>query len=161
MNPAISPVYITASNMIMPIMMISNEAIISFITRATEFVRNFFSIATTAKALMWKEAIKNYANINYDNLFVIGIMSCFVGVMLYEKYLFTCVYYNPLTQKVKELEKELHYIKKADRMRDNDIELIMQSQTQGFKQLQSDFDKKITSQEKQLKKIDKELKMYQ
>ena len=167
MNPYIAPVYVTATNMVMPIVTISNEAIAHFIvnlaTRVAEIFRNFVFFANTVKSFMWREIIKNYnnSNINYDNLFITGIMMCFIGVMIYNKFILNEVYYNPLEQKIRDLEQQINVMKKQERMRENDMELVMQSQSQGFKQLQAEVDKKFKNYEKQMKKMDKEIKMYE
>ena len=64
-------------------------------------------------------------------------------------------------KRIQELEQEVRQMKKAERMRENDWDLLMHSYSESFKQLQEDYNKKFTAYDKQLKKMDKELKMYQ
>lgn len=167
MNPTIAPVYVTATNMIMPIVAISNEAIASFIvyyaTKMVAIYRNFSVFLSAINNLMWKEISKTYANINinYDNVFITVVMVCIIGFLAFDKYMFTHVCYNPLATKVKDMEQQINIMKKQERMRENDWELLMQSQSQGFKQLQAEFDRKFTQMDKQVKKMDKDIKKYE
>jgi hypothetical protein len=156
MNPSITPVYTTATNMVLPILTIGKDALYEHVVKLGTFLKHFLYF-------MWEKGVTfwNETNINYDNLFIICMTTFLIGFIFYDKYMFTHVCYNPLARKVKEMEQEINVMKKAERMRDNDWELLMQSQSQGFKQLQATFDKKFKDYDKQMKKMDKEIKMYE
>lgn len=141
MNPSIAPVYMTATNMIMPIVTITNEAIAIFVSRLSRLFATFIM-----------------PHVSFDNykLFITGIMLIAVGLMFADK-----IAKLHVNKRVEEMERQLNYMKKAERMRENDWELLMQSYSQSFKQLQEEFNKKFANYDRQLKKMDKELKMYQ
>ena len=141
MNPSIAPVYFTATNMILPIFTITNEAIANFVSRVSRLFATF---------IMPQLSLDNY------KLFINGIMLIAVGLMFVDK-----IAKLHVNKRIEEIERQLNYMKKAERMRENDWELLMQSYSQSFKQLQEEFNKKFANYDRQLKKMDKELKMYQ
>lgn len=158
MNPSIAPVYMTATNMIMPIFTITNEAISSIIliivSRAAAIIVELMIFMKSLKYFVWTEII----NISLDGykLFITGIILITVALIFADK-----IAKLHANKRVEELERQVSYMKKAERMRENDWELLMQSHSQSFRQLQEDFNKKFTNYDRQLKKMDKELKMYQ
>ena len=142
MNPSIAPVYMTATNMMIPIVTITNEVISNFVVN---FVSRVSSLFTTF-------IVPNLKPI----LSLTGIILIAVALMFVDK-----IVYLHANKRVEELERQVSYMKKAERMRENDWELLMQSHSQSFRQLQEEFNKKFTNYDRQLKKIDKELKLYQ
>jgi hypothetical protein len=158
MNPSIAPVYMTATNMMIPIVTITNEAIsnfvVNFVSRAAAIIVEFMIFMKSLKYFVWTEI----TNISLDGykLFITGIILIAVALMFVDK-----IVYLHANKRVEELERQVSYMKKAERMRENDWELLMQSHSQSFRQLQEEFNKKFTNYDRQLKKIDKELKMYQ
>jgi hypothetical protein len=171
-NPEM-PFYFTATNMILPIMTISRETIYNFVVnigiKFEEIVRNLFSTMSVMVTVMTKAISQIYSqyisnidvDMNQENLLTICAVICAIALIFYDKNQMYNMYYDPIANKVKELEQQILHLKKIERMRDNDWELLMQSQSQGFKQIQENNNKKFISYEKQLKKMDKELKLYQ
>jgi hypothetical protein len=155
LNPSIAPVYLTATNMVMPIITMTNTAIVKFMVNVASKAEDFF--ATYLKTT-------NIGNVNlldsYKLYIVAGILLITFVLMIADKIAIMYTH-DGLNKRVKELEHQINYMKKAERMRENDWELLMQSYSQSFKQLQGDFNKKFTNYDKQIKKMDKELKLYQ
>ena len=83
MNPSISPVYIISTNMVMPILTITNKAISSIIltivSRSASIIVELMIIMKAFKYFILREL----SNIYLDGfkLFVIGIMIFTVGLM--------------------------------------------------------------------------------
>ena len=162
MNPSIAPVYITATNTIMPILTITNEAISNIILfigwRTATIIVELMIIMKSLKYFILREL----SNITFDGykLFITGIMLITVGLMFGDKIAIIHVR-TELNKRIQELEYQVHYMKKAEKMRQNDWDLLMHSYSESFKMLQDDFNTKFSNYKKQFKKIDKELKMYQ
>ncbi len=162
MNPSISPVYITSTNMLMPILTITNEAIsniiLTIVSKAASIIVELMIIMKVLKYFILREI----SNISFDGykLFITGIMLITFGLMFTNKIAIIDIR-TELNKRIQELEYQVNYMKKAERMRENDWDLLMHSYTESFKILQDDFNKKFSNYKKQFKKIDKELKMYQ
>ena len=76
MNPSISPVYITSTNMLMPILTITNEAIsniiLTIVSKAASIIVELMIIMKVLKYFILREI----SNISFDGykLFITGIM---------------------------------------------------------------------------------------
>jgi hypothetical protein len=162
MNPSIAPVYITSTNMVMPILTITNKAIsdiiLTIVSTAASIIVELMIFMKVLKYFILREI----SNISFDGykLFITGIMLITFGLMFTNKIAIIDIR-TELNKRIQELEYQVNYMKKAERMRENDWDLLMHSYTESFKILQDDFNKKFSNYKKQFKKIDKELKMYQ
>jgi hypothetical protein len=162
MNPSIAPVYITSTNMVMPILTITNKAIsdiiLTIVSTAASIIVELMIFMKVLKYFILREI----SNISFDGykLFITGIMLITFGLMFTNKIAIIHIR-TELNKRIQELEYQVNYMKKAERMRENDWDLLMHSYTESFKILQDDFNKKFSNYKKQFKKIDKELKMYQ
>lgn len=158
-NPSI---YVRPTNMVMPLITISKTDIYNFVmnlvSQATNIIRNLVFFVNSLIISVSKEIMKIYSltELNHDSLFIAIALLCVAGYLFLDTYLFQ----SPLVNKITELENQINYMKKVERMRDNDWELLMKSQSQGFKQLQVEFNKKYKQYEKQIKKLEKEIDMY-
>lgn len=161
-NPSIAPVYITSTNMLMPILTITNKAIsniiLTIVWKAASFIVELMIIMKVFKYFILREL----SNISFDGykLFITGIMFITVGLMFGDKIAIIDLR-TELNKRIQELEYQVNYMKKTEKMRENDWDLLMHSYTESFKILQDDFNKKFSNYKKQFKKIDKEIKMYQ
>ena len=155
MNPSIAPIYVTTTNIIIPAITIANTAlsnfIINFVSNAAINIRNLI--------IFVMPYIKAFVSDSYK-LFITGILFITIGLMFADKIEIIDIL-RKLNKRIEELEHQVNHIKKTERMRENDWDLLMHSYSSSFKQLQDDFDKKYTIYDKQFKKMDKELKMYQ
>jgi hypothetical protein len=162
MNPSIAPVYITSTNMLMPILTITNEAIsniiLTIVSKAASFIVELMIFMTSLKYFILREI----SNISFDGykLFITGIMLITFGLMFTNKIAIIHIQ-TQLNKRIQLLECQINYMNKTERMRENDWDLLMHSYTESFKILQDDFNTKFSNYKKQFKKIDKELKMYQ
>jgi hypothetical protein len=146
----------------MPILTITNEAIsniiLTIVSKAASIIVELMIIMKVLKYFILREI----SNISFDGykLFITGIMLITFGLMFTNKIAIIDIR-TELNKRIQELEYQVNYMKKAERMRENDWDLLMHSYTESFKILQDDFNKKFSNYKKQFKKIDKELKMYQ
>ena len=143
MNPSISPVYITSTNIVMPILTITNKAISSIIltivSRSASIIVELMIIMKAFKYFILREL----SNIYLDGfkLFVIGIMIFTVGLIFAVKIVILQIKTD--SKRIEELERQVNHMKKAEIMRENDWDLLMHSYSESFKMLQNDFNKKF------------------
>jgi hypothetical protein len=162
MNPSITPVYITPTNMVMPIFTITNKVISNIILTIASTAASFIVELMIFMKVLKYFILTELSNISFDGykLFITGIMLITLGLMFGNKIAIIHIH-TQLNKKIQLLECQVNYMNKTERMRENDWDLLMQSYTESFKILQDDFNKKFSNYKKQFKKIDKELKMYQ
>ena len=151
MNPYIAPVYITSENTIIPLMNVSTIAIKNFLMRAEDTIKLSVYFMTEQLSSL---------DLNGLRLFIAGIV-LLTFVVMFADNIAIIKNRTESNKRIQELEQEVRQMKKAERMRENDWDLLMHSYSESFKQLQEDYNKKFTAYDKQLKKMDKELKMYQ
>ena len=143
MNPSISPVYIISTNMVMPILTITNKAISSIIltivSRSASIIVELMIIMKAFKYFILREL----SNIYLDGfkLFVIGIMIFTVGLIFAVKIVILQIKTD--SKRIEELERQVNHMKKAEIMRENDWDRLMHSYSESFKMLQNDFNKKF------------------
>ena len=161
-NPSIAPVYMTPTNMVMPIFTVTNKVISNIILfigwRTATIIVELMIIMKSLKYFILREL----SNITFDGykLFITGIMLITFGLMFGNKIEIIHIR-TQLNKKIQLLECQVNYMNKTERMRENDWDLLMHSYTESFKILQDDFNKKFSNYKKQFKKIDRQIKMYQ
>ena len=105
---------------------------------------------------------------NYEFAFIILTAIGFIALTFYDKFLNVTVYQPALLSKINSLELEIATLKKKERMTNSDLDTIMRTIGQKEKENKpsdlSDFKKEITQKfkdvDKQLKKMEKEVKRY-
>ena len=86
-------------------------------------------------------------------LIIIGAYSVFMFLILEEHR----IQLKEQSQKIESFENQINYLKKLERMRENEEQMIIQE----FKQHSQDINKKISAMEKKMKKFEKDLKLYE
>ena len=86
-------------------------------------------------------------------LIIIGAYSVFMFLILEEHR----IQLKEQSQKIETFENQINYLKKLERMRENEEQMIIQE----FKQHSQDINKKISAMEKKMKKFEKDLKVYE
>jgi peptidoglycan hydrolase CwlO-like protein len=171
------PFYITNTNLVTPIFTINNNIIYNYIvniattiTTIINSILNIFTfifndiIRTGTKQLIYiyNSAFGN----NHDQAFIILVAFAFIVINFYDKFVSYFLYHKPLFEKITKLEQEIQWLKKNDRMRENDTENILKRCGTTAENAEQNFQQIITICEelkniqKQMKKIDKEVKMY-
>lgn len=84
---------------------------------------------------------------------IIGAYSVFMFLILEEHR----IQLKEQSQKIETFENQINYLKKLERMRENEELMIIQE----FKQHSQDINKKISAMEKKMKKFEKDLKLYE
>ena len=105
---------------------------------------------------------------NYEFAFIILTAIGFIALTFYDKFLNVTVYQPALLSKINSLELEIATLKKKERMTNSDLDTIMRTIGQKEKENKpsdlSDFKKEITQKfkdvDKQLKKMEKEIRKY-
>ena len=108
----------------------------TFVFISSEIVNMFFEEADTQLVLI-----------------IIGAYSVFMFLILEEHR----IQLKEQSQKIETFENQINYLKKLERMRENEEQMIIQE----FKQHSQDINKKISAMEKKMKKFEKDLKLYE
>ena len=163
MNSYISPVYITATNMVVPFVSIS---ITSLQTNVAEFtnialdflqmIRNLATICASTFYFIIKQSAIEVSNVmtNVDKVlfaFLIYNMIMFA----YENYKLNNEVKN-LKSEVEQLEKNISYFKKAERMRED----WEQTWAEEVRHYYTEHNNKYKELNKEVKKIKKEMNQY-
>jgi len=160
-NPSVSPFYITNTNMLIPttsiyINLLSSYLELIYLVLVNPFIKliNLISSIVVLKGKEITLEIKNYfvENENNTEKFLVLFTIFKVIVFLYISY----KQYQIYKRDFEKLQQEIQHLKKLERMRDNDLELLMRSKTQDF----INYEKNIKQLEKQLKRFEKEMRMY-
>jgi len=155
MNPYISPVYISATNMLTPLATITFDRIYTIALVYGNLMLAALQIFIQTAGFIMKEGITEF----FSNFTI-------------EKIVYILVIYNLLmmaaidnqrrkfTEQNKEnesLKKEINYLKKSERMREDLDELWFQD----VKKYHEETSNKIATLEKKIKKMNKEIKIYE
>ena len=152
-----TPFYISNMNMIVPLTTINlhflnvfkfTGLIISTLMNFTIiFTQTFIFILSELFNMLMKEADTQLV------IIIIGAYSVFMFLILDEHR----IKLKEQTQQMETIENQLNYLKKMERMRENEEQMIILE----FKKYSEETDKKISTMEKKIKKFEKDLKLYE
>lgn len=150
-----TPIFISSTNMVTPLATISFDKLYTSAIVFTNFILNILQIGIQTTGFMMKEGFTQF----FTNLTI-------------EKIVYILVIYNLLIltaidkqrrknieqkQQIEELEKNVIYLKKTERMREDLDELWLQD----VRRYHQETNNKITGMEKKIKKFEKDLKLYE
>lgn len=182
MNPTFKPYYMDATNMLMPLIQINTNDLYKIVenlaTNISQLVISVVSLFTfISKDIMkvgtryisqFSQLYSNYIVNNDTQNVLIVIAAIFVVIFTVDKLMVFYMYHKSLQEALTKLDKEITTLKKHDRMRDNDWEILMQNNSFSYKNLRNemldnfkDTNKEFKKIDKQFKRIDKELTMYE
>jgi amino acid permease len=168
------PFYMVNPNLITPIFTINNNIIYNYVVNIINTISTIINSIINISTYLFNDIIttstKQLINIyysafgnNHDLAFILLVASAFIFITFYDKFVSYFLYHKPLFEKITRLEQEIQWLKKNDRMRENDTEnLLKQSGTiaeQNVHQIYN-ISEQLKIIQKQMKKIDKEVKMY-
>ena len=157
-----APIYISASNMVLPLATIKLETVFTNVLTNTIWLLNIIQIGIQTACFIMKELfIEAFAKASpiWKNLTI-------------EKIIYMLVVYNLLIlvamdkqrrkaeeqkEVIESLNKEVSYLKKTERMREDLDELWLQD----VRRYHQETNNKITAMEKKIKKMEKEIKIYE
>lgn len=157
-----TPVFISATNMVTPLENISFDKVYTTAIVFANFVLNIVQIVIQTAGFMMKEGFSEL----YNNA------SSILTNLTIEKIVYILVIYNLLiltaidkqrrknreqNQQIESLEKQINYLKKTERMREELDELWLQDVRRYHQQTNN----KMTAMEKKIKKFEKDLKLYE
>ena len=177
MNPT-KPYYMDNTNMLAPLIKINLNDLYMMVENFTTFVSHFVASIISLFNLTSKDIIKvgtkyiskfyNNSITNNETQLVILIAAVFVIAFILDKVMVCYMYHTSVLDAIEKMNKEISTLKKHDRMRDNDWEILMQNNGLSYKNLRNemldnfkDTNKQFKRVDKQFKKIDKELTMYE
>jgi len=157
-----APVYISATNMVTPLATISFDKLYTSAIVFANFVLNIVQIVIQTASFMMKEGFYEL----YNNA------SSILTNLTIEKIVYILVIYNLLiltaidkqrrknreqNQQMESLEKQINYLKKTERIREELDELWLQD----VRRYHQETNNKMTAMEKKIKKFEKDLKQYE
>ena len=159
-TPYSSPIYISSTNMITPITMISINTIYNNLIKAFDIAMNILQIIIKTSLFILSEASKEILKIDWDSHFTIQNIVFIIGV--YNLIMLIVIdnqrkKMNDQKIQIESLEKYVNYLKKVDKMRDDDQNRLVQTFTQNY----DEVNKKMTLIDKKIKKIEKDIKIYE
>ena len=151
MNPYIAPVYISTTNMITPLATISYDAMISFFNTVVDILQ----IGIQTISFIVKEGIIScLKNLTLEIIvYIIGVYNLFMVLVIDNQQRKFIEQKN----KIESLEKHMDYLKKTERMRE-DMDEIWIKDLRTFHQ---ETNKKVSVIEKKIKKMEKDMKIYE
>ena len=177
------PFYIANANpnLITPIFTINTNIIYNYVINIantiTTIINSLLNVFTYIFTYIFNDIIRTgtkqliyiynlaFGN-NHDQAFIVLVAVAFIIINFYDKFVSYFLYHKPLFEKITKLEQEIQWLKKNDRMRENDNEnllnkcgLTAENAEQNFQQIIT-ICEELKSMQKQIKKIDKEVKMY-
>lgn len=157
-----TPVFISSTNMVTPLATISFDKLYTSAIVFANFVLNIGQIVIQTAGFMMKEG--------FTELFANA--SSILTNLTIEKIVYILVIYNLLilttidkqrrknseqNRQIESLEKQINYLKKTERMREELDELWLQD----VRRYHQETNNKITTMEKKIKKFEKDLKQYE
>lgn len=151
MNSYISPVYVSATNMVTPISTITFDKLY---TNALVFM-NVLQIGIQTTFFMMKEGVAELiTNLTPEKIVYILVVYNLFMLMTIDNH------NKKITEQkeiIKSLEKNVIYLKKTERMREDLEEMWVQD----VKAYHADTNKKLALFDKKMKKLEKVLKQYE
>ena len=171
------PFYIGNTNLITPLFTINSNIIYNYVVNIANILATIINSLLNIFTFVFsdiitkgtKQLIYIYNSVfgnNHDQAFILLVVFAFIFINFYDKFVSYFLYHKPLFDKINKLEQEIQWLKKNDRMRENDTENILKRCGTTAENAEQNFQQIITICEqlkniqKQMKKIDKEVKMY-
>jgi hypothetical protein len=136
--------------------------LLNAVTKFAEILLDFFLHAkdlivasSRTLSILFKYTLNN---LDYDQAITIGIILGILCLLFIDKIINS---YKEINSKIGELENQIVFLKKRERMRENDWELLMQSQSNSSRIMREEIEKKFKIYDKQMKRMNRELKMFE
>lgn len=157
-----APIFISATNMVTPITTITFDSLYTNALVFGNIVVNILQIFIETAGFIMKEGFTEafanasalWTNLNFEKIvYIIGVYNLFMLLVLDNQR-------RKITEQnehIESLEKQVDYLKKMERMREDLDELWIQD----VKSYHQETSKKMTAMEKKIKKMEKEMKIYE
>lgn len=150
-----APVFISANNMVTPIATITFDSLYTSALVFGNFIVNILQIVIQTAGFMMKEGFTEFfANLTIEKIVYILVIYNLLILTAIDKQRRKNREQNEL---VESLEKQINYLKKSERMREELDELWLQD----IRRYHQETNNKINAMEKKIKKFEKDLKQYE
>jgi len=155
MNPYISRVYISATNMLTPIATITFDRINTIALVYANLILNALQIFIQTAGFIMKEGISEFfSKFTIEKIVYI--------LIIYNLFMMAAIdnqrrKFIEQNKENESLKREINYLKKSERMREDLDELWLQD----VKKYHEETSNKIATLEKKIKKMDKEIRIYE
>lgn len=150
-----TPIFISATNMVTPLSTIKYDVLYANTLIYLKMIVNILQIGIQTVGFMMKEGLTElFANLTIEKIIYILVIYNLLILTAIDKQRRKITEQN--TQ-IESLEKQINYLKKTERMREDLDELWLQD----VRRYHLETNNKITAMEKKIKKMDKEIKIYE
>lgn len=150
-----APVFISANNMVTPIATITFDSLYTSALVFGNFIVNILQIVIQTAGFMMKEGFTEFfTNLTIEKIVYILVIYNLLILTAIDKQRRKNREQNEL---VESLEKQINYLKKSERMREELDELWLQD----IRRYHQETNNKINAMEKKIKKFEKDLKQYE
>jgi hypothetical protein len=150
-----TPIFISATNMVTPLTTIKYDVLYANTLIYLKMIVNILQIGIQTIGFMMKEGLTElFANLTIEKIIYILVIYNLLILTAIDKQRRKITEQN--TQ-IESLEKQINYLKKTERMREDLDELWLQD----VRRYHLETNNKITAMEKKIKKMDKEIKIYE
>jgi hypothetical protein len=167
LNSYISPVYVTATNMIVPLASISLTSLYEFIEICYSNVAEFasFTIAIIKIILfttyfVMKQSVIEISSIMSDvDKILLAFLIYNIGMFAYENYKLNSKVKN-LKIDIEQLQKNISYFKKTERMREEWEQIWAEEVREYYTEQNNKYNELNKELNKEIKKLRKEMNQY-
>jgi hypothetical protein len=159
-TPYSAPIYISPTNMVMPLTIISANNIYNILNKVFNIAMYVLEIFIKTSLFILSEASKEIFKIDWNSYFTLENMICVIGIFN----LFMLIVIDNQKRKmdhqkiqIESLEKYVNYLKKVDVIRNDDQHNLIEKINKNY----DEVNKKIILIDKKFKKIEKDIKIYE
>ena len=150
-----TPIFISSTNMVTPLATISFDKLYTSAIVFTNFILNILQIGIQTTGFMMKEGFTEFfANLTIEKIVYILVIYNLLILTAIDKQRRKITGQN---EQIESLEKQINYLRKTERMREELDELWLQD----VRRYHQETNNKITAMEKKIKKFEKDLKQYE
>jgi hypothetical protein len=156
LNSYIAPVYVTTTNMVVPLVTVSLTSLYSNVVEFAQVALNFAAIMTSTLYFIVEQSVVEISSVmsNVDKA-LLAFLLYNIAIFAYENYKLNNEV-RILKSEVEQLEKNISYFKKAERMRED----WEQTWAEEVRHYYTEHNNKYKELNKEVKKIKKEMNQY-
>jgi len=159
--------FITSANLFTPVLTITTNTISKFaleIYSSILFLFNFFTTVLATQlsrliSIIYPHTYKFEFSENLTFITIIGLS--YLSFIIYDKILCFYIYYTSMAEKMKYMEKEIKKLKNENELQNIKYEVFVKNTEDQQNSLNHQLYKRFNSYDKELKKMNKEIRKYE
>jgi hypothetical protein len=156
LNSYIAPVYVTTTNMVVPLVTVSLTSCYNNLIEFAQVALNFAAIVTSTLYFIVQQSVVEISSVmsNVDKV-LLAFLLYNIAIFAYENYKLNNEV-RILKTEVAQLEKNISYLKKSERMRED----WEQTWAEEIRHYYTEHNNKYKEMDKEVKKLKKEINKY-